>query len=214
MSSRVGTMSLGERSMAPTTPTQKHNEQEQRKCMTKRQRSTKTKGPSKTPKILATRCEELTQELVLSQLDYNPYSGYFTRRKNGKPVGSDHGNGYLTVYVLGKHYYAHRLAWLYVTGEWPKDDIDHIDGNRINNSWGNLREATRSQNLINKIYPKKELPKNIYWLARTARYRVKLSVNNKTIHGGYFKNLGDAEQAVSALRKTLYGDFAKVYSDG
>lgn len=57
--------------------------------------------------------------------------------------------GYLQMSVEGRPYAVHRLIWLHVTGSFPECDIDHIDGNRLNNSWVNLRSVTRRENLRN-----------------------------------------------------------------
>jgi hypothetical protein len=86
-------------------------------------------------------------------LHYNPDTGIFTRLKDsgsrgkaGKVSGTRCLNGYLRVGVGGEEYYAHRLAWLYMTGEWPMQQIDHIDGVRSNNRFSNLRCADPALN--------------------------------------------------------------------
>ena len=69
--------------------------------------------------------------------------------KIGDVVGSDNGSGYLTVMLDERKCYLHRLAWLYMTGEWPTDEIDHVDQDRSNNAWANLRAASRRENSCN-----------------------------------------------------------------
>ena len=59
-------------------------------------------------------------------------------------------HGYTVIRFRGKLYLAHRLAWFYMTGEWPREQIDHKDGVRLNNKWDNLREATPGQNNMNR----------------------------------------------------------------
>lgn len=100
---------------------------------------------------------ELTQEYVRSVLDYDELTGIFTWRHSGKGrklgrmAGSLHRTlGSVQLHVGGKLYYAHRVAWLYMTGAWPKEHIDHIDGNPANNAWANLRAATNSENMQNQ----------------------------------------------------------------
>jgi hypothetical protein len=60
-------------------------------------------------------------------------------------------NGYITIGFKYKHYLAHRLAFLYMTGQWPKEQLDHINGIRDDNKWANLREATPGQNSTNRV---------------------------------------------------------------
>jgi hypothetical protein len=86
---------------------------------------------------------------------YDPDSGKCIRRVgrgNRAPIGEEISrktkNGYLIVQVDRKNYLVHRLAWFLMTGEWPKE-IDHINGVKTDNSWKNLREATRSMNMQN-----------------------------------------------------------------
>lgn len=100
---------------------------------------------------------ELTQEYLKSVLNYCPESGVFTWRVKtchkvtvGKVAGNINSRiGYRYIGIDGKAYLAHRLAWLYMTGKWPKDEIDHTNLNRSDNRITNLREANRSQNNSN-----------------------------------------------------------------
>jgi hypothetical protein len=79
---------------------------------------------------------------------YDPKTGDFTNLKERQrvPAGSIAGvindHGYVVIWFKSKKYLAHRLAWLFMTGAWPKEDVDHEDRVRSNNIWTNLREAT------------------------------------------------------------------------
>ena len=90
-------------------------------------------------------------ELLRKTLHYDLETGVFTRLAKGKAkVGSDASGGYLKIYTQGKEYRAHRLAWFYVHGQWPKDQIDHINGNPKDNRLINLREADNALNRRNQ----------------------------------------------------------------
>jgi HNH endonuclease len=101
--------------------------------------------------------EALTQAELKEHLHYDPETGIFTRLKSiahrvkiGDIAGCLHvGSGYVNIRVFGIHYKAHRLAWLYIHGINPCNDIDHINGNRSDNRIINLRDVTRSVNKQN-----------------------------------------------------------------
>ena len=97
----------------------------------------------------------LTAEKLKALVSYNQETGMFSRRGKRKSYGAGTAIGHpsardrVQIYVEGRRYYAHRLAWLYAYGEWPTFEIDHIDGDPTNNALRNLRPATRSQNNAN-----------------------------------------------------------------
>lgn len=99
-------------------------------------------------------------DLKLS-LHYDPATGVFTRlkavtsSKPGQHLGWLDHEGYVRLSVLGHIYRAHRLAWFYMTCQWPSKNIDHIDGVKSNNRFVNLRDVTQSVNLQNQRRPKR-----------------------------------------------------------
>ncbi len=100
---------------------------------------------------------DLSAEYLRELVNYDPDTGLFTWRikpasriKVGAPIGCVIDGGYLRVTINRNFYRLHRLAWLYVTGEWPRHDIDHIDGNPSNNAISNLRDVSRTINTQNK----------------------------------------------------------------
>ena len=97
----------------------------------------------------------LTAERVREVLDYEPETGVLRWRKArrdvvGKAAGSNNGYGYVILRVDAHRYLAHRLVWLYMSGEWPAKDIDHINGQRDDNRIANLRDVSRQVNMQNR----------------------------------------------------------------
>jgi len=134
-------------------------------------------------------------------LDYNPDTGVFTyrrsvpRRKAGAPAGGMN-DGYLRIRFAGMKHPAHRLAWLYVHGCMPSMDIDHIDGDRMNNRISNLREATRSVNAQNLHKPTAQSESG--WLGVTKhfhKFQARIRVDGKLRHIGSFKTPEEAHSA-------------------
>src|SRR5258706_15455005 len=95
-------------------------------------------------------------ERVLETFDYDPVTGWVINKISrpraiaGERAGTINGRGYRQICYGGAIYLEHRFIWFYVHGEWPKDEIDHKDGDRQNNAFDNLREATCSQNKMNR----------------------------------------------------------------
>lgn len=133
----------------------------------------------------------LTQNELKSQLHYDPETGIFTWIVNkmghscfGKNAGSN-SHGYVQIGINGIRYRAHRLAFLYMNGEWPKDQIDHINRIKSDNRWRNLREATQQQNNQNKTFKIRDLPTGVE--KRCNKYRANIKINNKNTYLGSFE---------------------------
>ena len=99
----------------------------------------------------------LTLQRLREVLSYDPDTGLFTWKKRtgsravvGAIAGTANNGGYIQVSIDGVLYYAHRLAWLYMTGEWPEAEVDHARMRPGDNRWDQIREASRSQNEQNK----------------------------------------------------------------
>jgi len=149
-------------------------------------------------------------------IDYDSVTGIFKRIKTlgpcaaGSIVGTRASNGYLSVMVNGESYLLHRLAWLITTGDWPTGQIDHVDGNRTNNAFRNLRDATGSQNQYNR---KRQINntsgfKGVSYHKKTGRYRATININKKQISLGYFKTADKAHQAYIAKAQEIAGVFS------
>lgn len=162
----------------------------------------------------------ITHERLLQVIDYDPDTGIFTwraapsaTRRAGEVAGCI--NKHLKCILIGidnHRYYGHHIAWFYVHGEWPEDEIDHRNSDRLDNRILNLRQADRSQNLANRRCGRlrgnaagyKGVEKHRHrWAARIRMYGVR-------------KFLGDfdtPEEAHAAYCKTaaeMHGEFARV----
>lgn len=158
----------------------------------------------------------LTQEQLKARVKYDLDTGIFTwaitggaRSKQGDIAGCFNNKGYWCIRIGDKAYKAHRLAFLYVLGKFPEKQVDHIDGNKANNSWCNLRECTNSQNQMNTGISKRNssLDKGIF-KNPCGKYRVQLGINNKKCYLGLFTDLEEARKVVREFREQLHGEFA------
>lgn len=166
--------------------------------------------------------DNLTAEYVRQILDYNPETGILSwkYRENaipswnnqnaGKPTGWKNTNGYLIITILNKSYRSHRLAWIWMTGKWPLFDVDHINRNKTDNRWCNLREATRSENHANrKMQHNNKLGYKGVHLHKPGKYRAQIRIKGKSKHIGIFNTAEEAHEAYVAEAKFLYGEFAR-----
>jgi len=159
------------------------------------------------PHITLERLKELAQ--------YDPATGIFTlkkyrlgtTRKVGDELGSKTKSGYLEACFDQRTYYLHRLAYFYMTGKIPKY-IDHINGNKTDNRWDNLRSVTQQQNMENV---KKVRPDNTTGYRGVhkwgGKYRAKIVVNKKQIHLGTFSTAEEAAEAYNAARPSFHKFF-------
>lgn len=117
--------------------------------------------------------------------------------------------GYIGIKIDGRRYKAHRLAWFFMTGSWPEDQVDHKDRDRANNRWLNLREANRHQNSRNAKLrvDNSSGVKGVYWIEKTKRWRAVIN-GPKNKHLGYFSSLVDATMARQEAERAHYGEYA------
>lgn len=155
-----------------------------------------------------------TLEEMKEHLKYIPETGQFIRLtyKDSHPskiAGSPNNHGYIRIYVLGRVYSAHRLAFFFTHGRWPDGEIDHINGDRRDNRIENLRECSRFQNIQNVRRTKANgVPKGVFWDKRFQKWQVQIRANGRKVHVGYFKEITEAEAAAIKARQELHGDFA------
>lgn len=155
----------------------------------------------------------MNQERLKRLLTYNPESGLFTWNesrgpaKRGAVAGSPCNKGYIVIGVDGKVYKAHRLAWLYMTGAWPSDQIDHRDEQKANNKWDNLREATNEQNCRNRSHYNKTGYKGVI-PTPYGKFFARTTVRGKIYQKNGFGTPEEASEWVTAVRNELHGEFA------
>jgi hypothetical protein len=157
----------------------------------------------------------LTAQRAREVLSYDPESGILrwqidrNQIRSGDIGGYLHRTGYLRVMVDGRDYAAHCVIWLIVTGEWPEREIDHIDNDRANNRWGNLREAARVENMRNKVRYRNNRSgfKGVRLLR--GRWEARIRIDGRLTYLGSFKTPEAAHAAYVTAARLHFGEFAR-----
>lgn len=155
----------------------------------------------------------LTQEQVKRSFEYSPETGVLQRiERDGKRYsGNLDDKGYIVLYLGKVRFLAHRIAWALMTGNWPDSPLDHIDGNRANNKWANLRKATPSQNMRNSATKRTvhNLPRGVVPVRqKTPSFRARIQVNKRNIDLGVYPTPEEASEMYQLAADMLHGDFA------
>jgi len=161
---------------------------------------------------------KLTQKILKELIHYDPETGVFTWRyrdikwfvhcknpegycktwnvKFAKKVAGCYNpeTRYLVISILGKTHYGHRLAWIYMTGEFPDIETDHIDQDRKNCKFENLRSVSVLVNQQNATMKSNNSSgfNGVHFDNHAKKWRARIVVDNNPIHGGFFINLEDA----------------------
>lgn len=159
--------------------------------------------------------EVIEQSLLKSLLTYDKDTGLFKKIgssggvSDGAIIGSLTLSGYVQTSILGKRVLCHRLAWLYVTGSFPKFSVDHINGIKNDNRFSNLREATQEENLKNMKISIKNTSgyKGVSFSDFSGRFRARARIAGKHIHLGYFNTAELASAAYQNFSKDNHGNF-------
>lgn len=149
--------------------------------------------------------DTLSQDLLKELLSYEKSTGLFFwkikkgSRAKGDQAGSKRKDGYIEIRINRKLYLAHRLAWLYVNGEFP-ECLDHIDHNTSNNKIENLRNVSHRENMRNRKLSclNKSGVSGVSWCKKQGKWTTRLKVDGKYLFLGYFDNLEDASKAMQA----------------
>jgi hypothetical protein len=155
---------------------------------------------------------KITQDIVRRLLDYDPDTGLLRwKRRDRSLFGSDRAfntwntrfagkeagyqisneNKYLYIGIFGRAFLAHRIIFLWMTGDWPSEEIDHVNRDRIDNRWLNLRAASRLQNSKNQPMRvnNKSGHTGVHWLKREGLWRAQINVDTKVLTLGYSADL-------------------------
>jgi hypothetical protein len=157
--------------------------------------------------------------IVRQHFDYNPETGELRWRigSRRRPAGELAGavakteKGRIIVGFQGKTYKAHILVWVCQTGEWPTHQIDHINEDPSDNRWGNLRAATKSQNMrnIKTIKSNTSGYKGVGFYRRTSKWRATIQADGVQYHLGLFDTIEEAIEVYANAANKLHGLFAK-----
>lgn len=146
----------------------------------------------------------ITQKKLKSKINYCPETGVFTwiygtglvksGDKAGRVLTTKFRKKYSQIKIFKKHYLAHRLAYFYMVGEWPIDQVDHIDGNGLNNKWVNLRAVSASDNCKNKRLQSnnKSGVAGVSFNSQLNKWKSVIYNNKTQIHLGYFSDKFEA----------------------
>lgn len=154
----------------------------------------------------------ISAERLREVVHYDPETGEFTnkvKRANaqvGKKLGGVNAKGYIVIGIDDGIYLAHRLAWLHTQGAWPAQ-IDHINGIKTDNRLANLRNVSyteNNQNIRKARAGSKSGVQGVSSQKNTKRWRVKLQVEGKQIHIGYFDTPEQARAAYLEAKQRLY----------
>lgn len=152
-----------------------------------------------------------------SLVSYDPETGIVrwiktrnNRTRAGRIAGTRNNEGYLMFEHANRTYKCHRVAWALMTGRWPNGHIDHINFDRADNRWANLREATHGQNRAHSACNSTSST-GVKGVSRVrGRYRAMISNGSRTTktHLGYYDTIEAASKAYRAAALARWGEFA------
>jgi hypothetical protein len=161
----------------------------------------------------------ITAKKLREVLSYNQRTGVFTYKMHrrygigkGDTAGAvDRGSGYARIAINGRHYYSHRLAWLYVHGRWPSSHLDHVNGKPADNRIANLRKAAHKDNIRNAKQRSDNTSgfKGVCWHSAGRKWMARIVVNGRGIYLGLFTNAGEAHAAYRTAATQHFGEFAR-----
>lgn len=178
---------------------------------------------------------DLTAEFIRQILDYDPETGVLTWKPRvpdmftdgghsaehtcslwnskhaGKKAGKKHKEGYIEIWVNRVPYKAHRLAWVWMTGEWPVEQVDHENLDRSHNKWTNLRDATHGENMRNVRTKEGSTSghKNVTWSKSHRKWVVRVTFDGERNKVFEAADLELAALVASEVIDKYHGKFAR-----
>lgn len=154
-------------------------------------------------------------------LHYDPETGAFIhlhpggRKKPGKVAGTvthSHGNSYRKIWIRNVVYQASRLAWFFAYGEWPRGQIDHINGDGLDNRLANLRLATNSQNMANRRRNRNSTSpyKGVRYVKKWKCWVARIQKDNNRVEFGGHTTPEEARDAYISAARERFGEFARI----
>ena len=159
----------------------------------------------------------ISQKEVLELLHYDPETGFLywkesknNRVKVGDRAGSLTEDGYWKVMISRKKYYAHRLIWLIIHGVFPMGQIDHINGDKLDNKIKNLRDSTIGQNQANKFKRSgcSSQYKGVYFVKESNKWSSYISFKRKRTYLGTFDSEKEAALCYNKAALEVYKEYA------
>lgn len=159
----------------------------------------------------------LTVKALRELLNYDPKTGVFTYKVKrryqihnvGDVAGSVREGRYLVIKINNFAFYAHRLAWLYINGVWPEEMIDHINGNKLDNRFSNLRLATRSQNASNTSRRRTNSSGYKGVVKYKNKWKAQITHKQKVHYLGLYDTKEEAHEAYIKAAKSYQLDFVR-----
>lgn len=161
----------------------------------------------------------LTQERLKHLLSYDPISGEWRWLNpssynvvSGQVAGTVSFHGYLIITIGGTKYRASRLAYLYMTGSWPIEEMDHINRCKLDERWENLREVNRSENSLNRDLQANNTSgaRGVHWDSSRSKWYAQVKTGGAIFSVGRFDSFDEAVAARDSAAKQLHGDFANL----
>jgi hypothetical protein len=165
-------------------------------------------------KIQWPRGTRISAEALRLFLSYEPSSGEFlwlvSRRGPGAKAGCEagriDGHGYRRIKIAGVEYAAHRLAWLHMTGKWPDNEVDHINGARLDNRWANLRDVSTAVNQHNRRGAGRNNPHGLLGVSvgYGGRFRAGIKFDGRNRHLGTYDTKEQAHSAYVQAKRQFH----------
>lgn len=151
----------------------------------------------------------ITQELIKELFNYDSVTGNLIHKLTGKLADSDQSKGYFKCYVKGKTLASHRVVWMWHYGDWPQNDIDHINGDRKDNRIENLRDVPHVVNMTNMQKTNKTGYEGVK--ASGHKFAANIKHNGRKLYLGTFPTAEEAFTVYKEKHLEFYGSNSKFF---